>query len=200
MNYDKIYRISTEYDKIEYGIIYGNEKIVFIKTGASGNIKGYCNKYLKMGYRIHNSIGATIICSSNPDVDMDFQIKADKTIINKISVQQRFENYEMYFVGTSDGGYYNLLLSYDFPQTIKYLGINSSYIDLEDFVEKIQRLPDFEKIFVYGEDDESYNSVVQTLNNLECKTLKFISLEGIDHGFTGRIDDFITLADLIVNK
>ena len=62
--------IDTQYvdgEKIEYEVIFGNEKMVFIKAGAGGSARGYENKYLRMARRIHERIGATVICASNPD-------------------------------------------------------------------------------------------------------------------------------------
>lgn len=53
MDYDKIIKKYIEDTKIKYGIIFGNEKFVFIKTGADGNIREYKDKYLKMSHRVH---------------------------------------------------------------------------------------------------------------------------------------------------
>ena len=197
MNYDKILSKIVEDEKISYGIIYGNEKIVFIKVGADGTIKGYQDKYIKMSKRIHDRTGATVICASNPDITRNSQISLDIKLIKHVIKLCDFENYELYFVGTSDGGYHSLLLGQQFSQTVKYLGINSSHKGLDDLVEKIQSIPHVEKIFVYGTEDEDYSSIVPTLNSLNCNTLKIISLEGVDHEFTGRVDEFIALIDLI---
>ena len=78
LNYDKVVRKKIEAETINYGIISGNEKIVFIKVGADGNIKGYKNKYLKMAHRVHEKTGATVICASNPYTETE-QISSDKT-------------------------------------------------------------------------------------------------------------------------
>lgn len=197
MNYDKILSKIVEDEKISYGILFGNEKIVFIKVGANGTIKGYQDKYIKMSKRIHDRTGATIICASNPDITSNTQISLDIRLIKHVIKFCDFENYELYFVGTSDGGYHSLMLAQRFPQTVKYLGINSSHKGIEDFVEKIQSIPHVEKIFVYGTEDEEYNTIVPVLNSLNCNTLKIISLEGVDHDFTCKVENFIALTDLI---
>ena len=44
MNYDKIFRKRIDGTEIRYGVVFGNEKIVFIKTGVDGKIDGYDNK------------------------------------------------------------------------------------------------------------------------------------------------------------
>ena len=35
------------------------------------------------------------------------------------------------------------------------------------------------------------------MNALACDNLEIIVLEGVDHDFTGKVDDFIALIDLI---
>ena len=75
MEFDKVIkRICGDYE-FTYGIIFGNEKIVFIKAGAGGDYRGYRDKYLKMAIRAHKRMGATVICASNP--------------INSVSIDRR---------------------------------------------------------------------------------------------------------------
>ena len=52
----KIYKNSNNV-KIEYGIKYGNENVLFIKIGLNGSINGYNDKYLKMIEYINNKYG-----------------------------------------------------------------------------------------------------------------------------------------------
>ena len=195
--YDQILSTAVDGEKIKYGILFGNEKIVFIKVGADGNIRGYQDKYLRMAHRIHARIGATVICASNPYISEPAHIKADKALINKVISDRGFKNYEMYFVGTSDGGYHSLLLAQQFSQTAKYLGINSSHKGIENFAERILSLSRVQKILVYGRDDEDFDKDFPTMNALACDNLEIVVLDGVDHHFTDRIDDFIALADLL---
>ena len=69
LSYDKVTSRSVKTEKINYGIIHGNEKIVFVKVGADGSIRGYQDKYLKMAHRVHERLGATVICASNPYIE-----------------------------------------------------------------------------------------------------------------------------------
>jgi glycosyltransferase involved in cell wall biosynthesis len=197
LKYDEVLIKKIGYKKIKYGILYGNEKIIFIKVGTDGNVRGCQDKYIKMAHRVHDRIGATVICASNPYITEDTHIKADKLLINKVISEQNFENYEMYFVGNSDGGYHSLLLAQQFSQTSKYLGINSSHKGIEDFAEIIKSLPQIEKYLVYGRNDEDFDKDFPTINALVCDKLEIILLDGVDHDFTGRVDDFIALIDLI---
>ena len=198
LNYNKRSSKTVDGEKISYGIVYGNENIVFIKTGADGNIRGYQDKYLKMVHRIHQRLGATVICSSNnTEVDCADQVVADEAMIAKVAADCGLSRYEVSFVGTSDGGYHNLLLAKEIPQTVKILGINPSLRIVEDFVEKIQALPCVQKIMVYGTKDDVYNECVPTLQALECESLEVVTVEGADHDFTGMVEAFIALIDLL---
>ena len=197
LKYDKILDRTVDDKKIKYGILYGNEKIVFIKVGADGNIRGYQDKYLRMAHRVHARIGATVICASNPYISESAHIKADTTLINKVITERGFDHYELYFIGNSDGGDHSLKLSQQFPETVKFLGINSSWTSIDDFLERIQSLPGVKKIFAYGAKDVDFDFIVPRLKTLECSNLEIIVLDGIDHKFTDRIDDFIALIDLI---
>ena len=194
-SYDKILVSAINGEKIEYGIIYGNSKIVFIKTGADGNIRGYKDKYLKMAYSIHNRIGATVICASNPYIEFG-HVDADRNFISNIAKDSQFNQYELYLIGSSDGAYHNLLLAKEISQTVKLLCINTSTFDFDDLKEKLMDLPRISIILVYGERDDEY-MYVPFLNELKLTNLQVVSVQGADHEFTGMVDKFISLIDLI---
>ena len=197
MNYENILKVSVEFEEIEYGILFGNDKVVFIKVGAGGELRGYQDKYLRMAHRIRGRIGATVICATNPYIDGDAHLEADRNMINKVIAEGGLKNCEMYFVGTSDGGYHSLLLAKQFPQATKYLGINSSHCGIADFTKKISGLSEVKKILVYGTEDDDFNTDVPALRALACDSLEIILVDGADHRFSGRVDDFIALVDLI---
>ena len=195
-HYDKCTSKTIGGEKIKYGIVRGNEKIVFIKTGADGNILGYQNKYPRMAHRIHQRLGATVICSSNPDAEYAAQEVADKDMIAKVAVDCGFANYEVYFVGTSDGGYQNLRLAQQMPQARKFLGINASLIDIDDLMSRLQKLPRVSKTLVYGTKDEAYR-YTPALQAMVCDNLEIITVEGANHEFTDMVNEFIALIDLL---
>ena len=197
MNYDRIISKTIDSEKIKYGILFGNEKIVFIKVGAGRNIRGHQDKYLIMAHRVRERIGATVICASNCDLDGKTQIKIDKALIKKVITDRGLDNYELYFVGTSDGGEHGLRLSEQFPETVRFLGLNSSWSNIDDFIERIRSLSHVKKTFVYGAMDDDFDDIVPRLKKLECDNLQILVLEGVDHDFTGKVDDFIALIDLI---
>lgn len=197
LHFNKILTKTIEGEKIKYGVIFGSEKIIFIKVGANGNIRGYQDKYLKMAYRVHERIGATVICASNPDISENAHINSDRALIKKVISDFELDNYELHFVGTSDGGEHSLKLAQLFPETTTFIGLNSSWIAIDDFIQRIMSSPHVRKIFVYGTNDNDFDEIVPRLEALDCDNLEIVILEGVDHDFTGRVDDFIAMIDFI---
>lgn len=192
--------IDTKYvdgEKVEYEIIFGNENIVFIKTGAGGNVRGYKNKYLQMARRVYERIGATVICASNPDVS---HVNFDEEEIRWVASERGFESFNLCFWGTSDGAYQNLSLAKRFPKTAKWIGVNSSFITFADFEEKLQDLPCMKKILVYGTEDDEYDVVFPALTTKKDENRKFHFIEGADHRFSDMLPQFIQTIDFIYNE
>ena len=202
LNYNKCISKTVTGEKINYGIVLGNEKIVFIKTGADGNILGYQNKYPRMAHRIHQRLGATVICASNPDVEHQLQQVPDIRMISQVATDCGFTDYSVYLIGISDGAYNNLLLAQAVPQVRKLLNINTSpkmrnnKSDLQDLGNRLQQLASIHKTLVYGTEDEEYCHVPH-LKALGCDRLEILAVEGADHVFTGMVEDFIALTDLL---
>ena len=197
LSYTTTFSKTIDGERIKYGIIYGNEKIVFIKVGAEGSIRGYEDKYLKMAHRVNKRIGATVICASNPgELGYKQQVLADKEKISDIVQELNLSDYKVYMFGTSDGAYRNLLLAKEIPETKTMLCVNTSSFDFDDLKEKVTDLPHINKILVYGERDDGY-MYVPYLNKLNLDNVRVITIEGADHNFTGRVDEFISLVDLI---
>ena len=159
LSYDKTINKTLAGEKIRYGILYGNEKIVFIKVGADGSIRGYQDKYLKMAHSVHDRLGATVICASNPYIKHG-HLEADQELICTVAAECGFADYKVYFVGTSDGGYHNLLLAQQVPHTVKLLGINPSLSTTDDLLEQLRKIPQVKKVLVYGTEDEDFECML----------------------------------------
>ena len=88
------------------------------------------------------------------------------------------------------------------PQTKKLLGINTSpklcenKSDLRDLENRLQQLASINKTLVYGTKDEEY-CYVPDLQAWDCDNLEILTVEGADHDFTGMVDEFIALIDLL---
>ena len=182
-------------DKFDYNITFGNEKIVFIKAGAGGSSRGYEDKYIKMAERIHKRTGATVICASNPiDPICD---APDTDEINWVVNRMGFEKIELYLVGVSDGAYLNLKLASRFPETVKWIGINTSYTEISDLEARLKELSCVSKLMIYGTKDDDFDEVVPALNKMTCDNFVMEFIDGADHNFTGMLDEFVALADQI---
>ena len=149
-----------------------------------------------MAHRIHERIGATVICASNPDTEST-QLADDKAVILKIASELNLSEYKVYFAGTSDGAYHILSLAKYFPQTVRLLCINPSFVEVETFKNKLIELPDANKTLIYGNKDEDYNLIVPYIKELKCNNLEVVTIDGADHQFTGMVEEFINLIDLL---
>jgi alpha/beta superfamily hydrolase len=165
---------------------------VFIKAGAGGGISGYKDKYLRMAHREHERLGATVICSSNYAKSLPM----DKKAIEWCARYLKLEDVELYFVGVSDGADQCIILSRNAP-TKKLICINPSFVPGHDPSDRLIIRSKVEKIFVYGtKDDEAYE-LVPKLKERAIPNFEIRWVEGADHSFTGMVDEFIALIDLI---
>ena len=105
---------------IDYGIIKGNEIIVFIKAGQDGTMYGYQNKYLKIANSINKKYGYTVICSSNPfdgTNPLDNAMKVIKDYCN----EQQIEKYKIYYMGHSNGALIGAWFGIKYPEIKRML-------------------------------------------------------------------------------
>ena len=192
MKFDKIIHKTLDEESVDYGFIFGNNKIVFIKAGAGGGIPGDQDKYLRMAHRVHERLGATVICSSNYEKCLELDRKA----IAWCARYLKLKDAELYFVGVSDGADQCITLSRNAP-TKKLLCINPSFVPGHDPSYGLILRSKVEKIFVYGtKDDEGYE-LVPKLKERAIPNFEIRWVEGADHSFTGMVDEFIALIDLI---
>lgn len=172
-------------EKLEYGIILGNEKIVFIKVGAEQDIYKWQDNYqifVDLAERAHRICGATVICASNPFTPHE---EIDEEIIRKVASNQGYDDFKLYLWGVSDGAYSNLSLAKRFPQTVKYIGLNASFISFDHFEKKLQALSNVKKFLIYGTEDDDFDVVFPALRDAQNDFLKTILVVGADHRFSG---------------
>jgi hypothetical protein len=50
---------------------------------------------------------------------------------------------------------------------------------------------------IYGANDIDFDDILPKLQSLVCDNLEIVVLDGVDHDFTGKVDDFISLIDLL---
>lgn len=126
LKFDKIVKSNLEdITVIEYGIIEGNNTIVFIKSGQNGSIYGYNNKYIKMAKRLNKKYKCTVICSSNP-FDGNNPLDNAFTVIEKYT--SKFEDYKVYYLGFSNGALIGAYFGINYPKIKRMLLVNMSLI------------------------------------------------------------------------
>ena len=192
MQFDKIIHKTLDEESVDYGFIFGNNKIVFIKAGADRSARGSQDKYLRMAQRIHERLGATVICASNYVKCLDMDRRAIKWCARYLELKDA----ELYFVGESDGADQCITLSRT-ASTKKLLCINPSFVPEHDPSDRLIIRSKVEKIFVYGTKDVEGHELVPKLMEREIPNLEIKWIEGADHEFTGMLDEFILLIDLI---
>ena len=171
-------------EQIEYGIIFGNKNIVFIKVGAEQSIhkwQDHFQIFAELAERAHKYFGATVICASNPFTP---HAEIDEKMIRHVASEQGFEDFKLYFWGISDGAYSNLNLAKRFPETVKFIGLNTSFISFDDFEKKLQALPSVKKFLIYGTEDDDFNIVFPALRDKQNDFLKTMFVSGADHRFS----------------
>lgn len=80
---------------------------------------------------------------------------------------------------------------------MKVVGINTSYIDISDFEERLKALPDVHKVLIYGTEDDDFDEVAPMLSKMKSDKLELKFVDGADHQFTGMFEEFVALADEI---
>ena len=186
LKFDKIVKSNLEdIAIIEYGIIEGNNTIVFIKSGQNGSIYGYNNKYIKMAKRLNKKYKCTVICSSNP-FDGNNPLDNAFTVIEKYA--SKFEDYKVYYLGFSNGAligaYFGIMLLVNMPLIYD---INLIKNNLNNF--------NNEKItIVYGSLDYSINSL-ENIKDIKSNRMDIKVVPNEDHYFSKDEEDFYSLPE-----
>ena len=189
MNFD--YEITRDNGQISYGIVNGSESIVFIKAGAGGSHTGYENKYLHMAHAIHKNDGSTVICASNPSDALSREY--DGAVLQQILSAKSNPNFKpkIRFIGTSRGAFLGLTELAEHFEFDKLLLIN---MPLMINFHKVKRARAISRaVFVFGSADPSVPYVPFLKRHTENITL----IQGANHNFEGKTEDFISLYSLI---
>lgn len=175
--------IETQKDKeIEYGIIDGNNTVVFIKAGMEGSCYGYENKYVRIGRLLNEKHGCSIISSSNP-LGLHTDFTAEMDFVRNYTKQQNMGNFQVYFVGHSNGAALGIINAWQFPEIKKLVCINAPLMMNPHLL--IQGIKEFsgEKMnLVYGSKDPSFD-MVKLYSELESEKIDFVRVKNADHNF-----------------
>lgn len=194
-DYDKIVHSQLEdIAIIDYGIVKGNEIIVFIKAGQDGTMYGYQNKYLKIADSINNKYGYTVICSSNP-FDGTNPLDNAMKVIDDYCEEEKIRDYKIYYMGHSNGALIGVWFGVNYPKIKRMLLVNGPLMyNWHKTKEGIQNFSGERIVLVYGSIDQSYK-YTGLIKPLESEKVKLEIIEGQDHHFSKDTFDFKTLPE-----
>ena len=193
LDFDKYIICNMEDCRLEYGITFGSnsKKLLFIKAGQDGSAHGYRNKYLKLAHEIREEYGMSVVCSSNPDTEIN-QMDHAMQILSKEGLLAT--DAQIYFAGFSKGASIGCLQGANYPQITRYLLVNLPIIINTLKICRVAKNFTGEKMsFVFGSDDPSANSLgLLRLHERENMNVRIIP--GQDHYLSRNNFD---LADLV---
>lgn len=172
---------------IDYGIVEGNNIIVFIKAGQNGSLYGYQNKYVKMAKRLNKKYGCSVICSSNP---FDGNNPLDNAMEVIEDYAKRFDDFKIYYLGYSNGALIGTWFGIKYPKIKRMALVNGPLMyNLYKTKEGALSFKGESINFIYGEYDQSIG-YVELLKSLENDKIKVFIEEGQDHHFSKSEEDF----------
>ena len=194
-DYDYLFDCMFEDKYISYGIINGNNKVLFIKSGLEGSLVGYKDKYYNLARFVNKKYGYTVVCSNNPKTSNLNQLSQGIEIINAFMEELKFDSFGIYCYGNSNGGVIMGRYAYLYPNIKKLLLINPplfiSYHKLKDGILKFNN----DKItFIYGTLDPSYK-FVEFLDLLNTDKVSYVILENEDHNLSNNTYSLEELVD-----
>lgn len=198
MEFDATYTFDSGCENAEYGIINGNNTIVFIKAGAQGSYRGYEDKYLRMAKMLHELNGCSVICASNPTFTSfeDFDVKMLSNFIDN----RRRSDTRLYYIGVSNGAYQGIVNATKHFVFQKILLVNMPLmINSHKIKEGIVKLIDTRVECVFGKKDPSFRYIPFFEHSIKDYSgkVKIKLIEGADHNFVGLMNEFIELGELI---
>jgi hypothetical protein len=195
IDFDYINRIDKN---LAYGIIKGDERILFIKPGLGSDFLGDNDKYLIMAYRLNEEFGCSVIVSSNPH-DGKSHGEEDMSIINEFVREMEFQEPKILLFGYSNGAIkgleltslglkiergvlVNMPLMINFHRTKKYV--------CQNYRTKFTA--------VYGEKDPSFPYIPFIKGRFS--NLEVLEIPGADHNFYGMAEQFFELARSLLSE
>ena len=172
---------------IDYGIVEGNNIIVFIKAGQNGSLYGYQNKYIKMAKRLNKKYGCSVICSSNP---FDGNNPLDNAMEVIEDYAKRFDDFKIYYLGYSNGALIGAWFGIKYPKIKRMALVNGPLMyNLYKTKEGALSFKGESINFIYGEYDQS-TPYIELLKSIENDKIKVFIEEGQDHHFSKSEEDF----------
>lgn len=175
-----------------YGIIRGNETIVFIKPGLGGSIYGYENKYFRISEKLNDTFNCTVIVSPNEKkVDFDTEME----FIKEYVTYNNLADYQIYYFGHSNGALIGMCNAYKYSQIKRLLLINAPLcINPQKTIDGIKMFAGEKMVLVFGDKDPSFH-FVKLFSELSNEKVRFEIIPEADHNFKNKLELFMSLPE-----
>lgn len=186
--------------QIDYGIINGKFNIesshivVYIKAGLTGSIYGYENKYLKMAKNLNEKFDVSVFVASNPEGTGN-SIGHGLQIIKNYCKERQVKQFNVYFVGVSNGGVQGLFAFEKNPLINKALLIGAPLNYNPDLIKKALINFNGEKLHLICGDKDPGFGLFKLYSELENEKIIFTAFLNVDHVFSGNTELFIKLPE-----
>ena len=182
---ERVMKYDQEF-KNQYGVILGNNKVLFIKTELDSDIYGIDNRYLKIARKANYLYGVTVVVSACRDMDKKL-LDRDFELIDDCFD----EDYDIYYMGIANGALLGIQYECDNLNIRRMLLINTPLtINLHKTKEGIEKF-DGELFMIYGDKDLSVN-YIPLIKEYEGQNVKIIKYKGQDHNFN-KGNEFLNL-------
>ena len=186
--------------QIDYGIrngkfnIESSHIVVYIKAGLTGSIYGYENKYLKMAKNLNEKFGVSVFVASNPEGTGN-SIGHGLQIIKNYCKERQIKQFNVYFVGVSNGGVQGLFAFEKNPLIKKALLIGAPLNYNPDLIQKALINFNGEKLHLICGDKDPGFGLFKLYSELENEKIIFTAFLNVDHVFSGNTELFIKLPE-----
>ena len=193
LQYNKfMYELVIGKNNHTYGIIRGNETIVFIKPGLGGSIYGYENKYFRISEKLNDTFNCTVIVSPNEKkVDFDTEME----FIKEYVTHNNLADYQIYYFGHSNGALIGMCNAYKYSQIKRLLLINAPLcINPQKTIDGIKMFAGEKMVLVFGDKDPSFH-FVKLFSELSNEKVRFEIIPEADHNFKNKLELFMSLPE-----
>lgn len=172
---------------IEIKTYPAGKNVLLVLTGLGGSLSGYGDKYIKIAQRASREYGFTTSVAAVTD-----EVWADKErAFDEIFSRTCQAASTAYIMGSSAGASLALWYAHKYKNVAKVLCVNP--VLNVNLPLTVKGMKDFhgEKLYIVsGDGDPSFvwAKMIKCTNNVEVRIL-----ENVDHFFTGKSDEFISL-------
>ena len=200
MGNEKVFHMAFDHilhvDGGSYGILQGDDTVVFIKKGLGGGFTGLDDKYLHLSCRLHRIYGCSVIVASNPD-DGREHTERDRQAIEQYVCENRISTPRLLLFGNSNGCIKGLALAQAGVLFERMVLVNMPLmINFHKTKQHLATLTQTEIVAVYGQRDPSF-SYIPFLEG-KAQHLRVLQIPDADHIFSGMTQVFLELGDLLM--